>query len=74
MKRNAKIAASITTAAILAASVGFAGGIAAPVMEPQVVEEERADSRAGIIVPILALVLLGLAISNDSGGAPEGGA
>jgi hypothetical protein len=53
--------------AMLAATPSFAGGMAEPVMEPTVIEEETTtSSRAGILVPILAILLIGLAISNDS--------
>jgi hypothetical protein len=52
---------------LLAATPSFAGGMAGPVMEPTVIEEETTtSSRAGILVPILAILLIGLAISNDS--------
>jgi hypothetical protein len=52
---------------LLAATPSFAGGMAEPVMEPTVIEEETTtSSRAGILVPILAILLIGLAISNDS--------
>ena len=57
--------------ALLVASPAFAGGMAEPIMEPTpapvVIEEEAASSsRAGILVPILAVVLIGLAMSNDN--------
>jgi len=58
-----------TAFAVLAATPSFAGGMAEPVMEPEVIEEETtAGSRAGIIVPILAVVLIAMAMSggNDS--------
>jgi hypothetical protein len=56
-----------TALALLAATPSFAGGMAEPVMEPEVIEEETtAGSRAGIIVPILAIVLIGLAMSNGN--------
>ncbi|MDH3263156.1 MAG: tail fiber domain-containing protein [Paracoccaceae bacterium] len=60
-------AALVSTA--LAANSALAGGMAEPVMEPAVepamIEEDTATgSRAGIIVPILALVMIGLALSQ----------
>ena len=56
-----------TAIALLLATPAFAGGLAAPVMEPEVIEEESAaSSRAGIIVPILAILLIGLALSRDN--------
>ena len=61
-----------TAIALLAATPSFAGGLAAPVMEPEVIEEESAaSSRAGIIVPILAILLIGLALSRDNNQTPE---
>ena len=48
------------------AAPAFAGGMAEPIMEEEVVAEETAaSSNAGILVPILALILIGLAISNN---------
>ncbi len=55
-------------AALIFASPVFAGGMAEPIMEEEVVvEEATSSSRAGILVPILALILIGLAISNKGG-------
>ncbi len=54
-----------TAMALLVATPSFAGGMAEPVMEPAVIEEETAaGSNAGIIVPIVALVMFALAMSN----------
>ena len=40
-------------------------------MEEEVVAEEAtSSSRAGILVPILALILIGLAISNNGNDTP----
>jgi hypothetical protein len=53
--------------ALVLGGPALAGGMAEPVMEPTVIEEETTtSSRAGILVPILAILLIGLAISNDS--------
>lgn len=59
---------SLTALALSAALVqpAFAGGMAEPIMEEQIQQETRQGSRAGILVPILALILIGLALSNDS--------
>ena len=63
-----------TAIALLLATPAFAGGLAAPVMEPEVIEEESAaSSRAGIIVPILAILLIGLALSRDNDPASPNG-
>ena len=56
---------------VLAATPSFAGGMAEPVMEPEVIEEETTTrSNAGIIVPIMALILFGLAMSGGGNDAP----
>jgi hypothetical protein len=57
--------------ALLVATPALAGGMAEPVMEPAVIEEDTTtSSRAGIIVPIIALILIGLAISNGGNDTP----
>ena len=59
--------------ALLVATPAFAGGMAEPVMEPEVIEEETTTrSNAGIIVPIMALVLFGLAMSGGDGAVQNG--
>ncbi len=59
--------------ALLAGTPAFAGGLADPIVEPTVIEEEAATgSRAGILVPILAILLIGLALSNNGDDAPTG--
>lgn len=61
-------AALVSTA--LAVNPVLAGGMAEPVMEPEVIEEETtARSDAGILVPIFALVMFGLAMSNGNDAA-----
>ncbi|MCX7646567.1 MAG: hypothetical protein N2Z62_14895 [Rhodobacteraceae bacterium] len=64
-----------TLAALVLSAVlinpAFAGGMAEPVMEEEIETQTAAGSRAGILVPILALILIGLAMSNgddDTGG------
>jgi len=56
--------------AALVASPSFAGGIAEPVIEREVVAQDAGSSSAGILVPLLLLVLIGVAISGGSGGKP----
>lgn len=52
----------------LGAGSALAGGMSGPMVEPDVIEEEATtSSRAGILVPILAIILIGIAISNDGG-------
>ncbi len=44
----------------------FAGGLAEPVMEPDVVEEQTAASNDGIVVPFMLLLVILAAASNNS--------
>lgn len=62
-----KIVVSAAAAALFATSV-FAGSLVEPEMEPmvEVTEEATSSSDAGLIVPLLALVAIGLLISNSS--------
>lgn len=59
----------IVKAAVLASLVAtpaLAGGISEPIIEPVVVAEEAtSSSNAGILVPILALILIGAVIANN---------
>jgi hypothetical protein len=54
---------ALAAALSLAASTAFAGGMAEPVMEPEVVVEE-ASSSAGGIVPLLLLLLVAAAVAS----------
>jgi hypothetical protein len=49
----------IALAAVLAvaASSAFAGGYSEPMIEPEVIVEDTTSSAAGIVVPIVALIL-----------------
>jgi hypothetical protein len=60
-------------AAMFVALVGsvHAGGMAEPVMEPEVVAEAASSSSAGIIIPILLLLLIAAAVSS-SDSTPQG--
>lgn len=64
MKRLA-IALSVLA---LSAGSALAGGLAEPVMEPEVVEAATSSSSAGIIVPLLLLLLIAAAASSSSNG------
>ncbi len=60
---------SVIFAAAMTAAFGdsaFAGGMAEPAMEPEVVEAASSSSSAGIIVPILLLLLIAAAASGSS--------
>jgi hypothetical protein len=55
----------LAAALSLAATSAFAGGMAEPVTEPEVVEEKAASTSAGgIIVPLLVLLLVAAAASD----------
>jgi hypothetical protein len=64
MKRPFGIIAA-TVAALAVAEAALAGGMAEPVMEADVVAADAAASDAGILVPILFLIFLAAALSND---------
>ena len=53
--------------AALVATPSFAGGLDAPVVEAPVVIEEQstASSPGGILVPLLALVLIGAVVAGN---------
>jgi hypothetical protein len=55
---------ALAAALTLSASTAFAGGIAEPVMEPQVVAAATSSSAGGIIVPLLLLLVLAAALSS----------
>jgi hypothetical protein len=59
---------ALASAIALTATGAFAGGIAEPVMEPEVVEAKAGTSSAGIIIPILLLILIAAAVASDDGG------
>lgn len=61
---------TIAYAAVLAvaATSAMAGGLAEPVMDPEVVEAATSSSSAGIIVPLLLLLLIAAAASGGGGG------
>jgi hypothetical protein len=52
------------------ASGAFAGGMAEPVMEPEVVEAATSSSAQGILVPLLLLLVIAAAVSSN-GSAPN---
>lgn len=59
MKKLA-LAAALTAVA----TASFAGGLAEPVMEPEVVEAATSSSAGGIIVPLLLLVIIAAVAAN----------
>ena len=58
----------IALAAVLsvAATTAFAGGMAEPVMEPEVVAAATSSSSGGVIIPLLLLLLVAAALSGGS--------
>ena len=61
----------IALAALLSvvSTAGFSGGMAEPVMEPEVVAAATSSSSGGIIIPLLLLLIVAAAVS---GGGSEG--
>lgn len=56
---------ALAAAMTVVASSSFAGGVAEPVQDPAVIEAEAASSGAGLIVPLLViLVVAAVAVSN----------
>ncbi len=58
----------LAAALTLATSTAFAGGMAEPVMEPEVVAEKTSSSAGGIIVPLLLLLVVAAAVAGNSSG------
>lgn len=59
------------SALALSAGSALAGGLAEPVMEPEVVEAATSSSSGGIIVPLLLLLLIAAAASSGGGGGRQ---
>lgn len=55
------LAAALTAAA----STAYAGNLAEPVVEAPVIVEEAEGSSAGILLPLLLLVLVGAAVASN---------
>jgi hypothetical protein len=55
---------ALAAALSVAASHAFAGGVAEPVMEPQVVEAKTSSSAGGIVVPLLLLLVVAAAAAS----------
>lgn len=60
------LAAAVCSFALITGSAQ-AGGVAEPLMEPEVIAEESSDS-GGFLIPLLFLALLAAAISSSGGG------
>ncbi|MEZ5771228.1 hypothetical protein LX70_02007 [Defluviimonas denitrificans] len=55
---------ALAAAVSLAASTAFAGGMAEPVMEPEVVVQ-KSSSSGGIVVPLLLLLVVAAAVASN---------
>lgn len=55
---------ALAAALTVAASTAFAGGVAEPVMEPEVVEATTSSSAGGVVVPLLLLLVIAAAASQ----------
>jgi hypothetical protein len=56
--------AGFALAATLCAGSAYAGGVAEPVMEPEVVAAATSSSAGGIIIPLLLLLVIAAAVSS----------
>jgi hypothetical protein len=60
-----------TATSLALAGAANAGGMAAPVMEPEAVKKEAAaPSSGGIIIPLILLVIVAVAIAGSGGSGP----
>ncbi|ARE40647.1 hypothetical protein RGUI_2506 [Rhodovulum sp. P5] len=55
---------ALAAALSVAATSAFAGGYTEPVIEPEVIVEDTSSSAAGILVPLIAVILIAAAASN----------
>lgn len=60
-----------TAVAGICAGAAIAGGMAEPVVEPEVIVEDTAGTAGGFLVPLLALLLIAVALSGG-GSSSEG--
>ena len=56
---------ALAAALSVAASTAFAGGVAEPTMEPEVVAAATTSSSGGILIPLLLLVVVAAAVSSN---------
>jgi hypothetical protein len=56
---------ALAAALSVAASTAFAGGLSAPIVEPEVIVEDTSGSSAGgIVVPLILLALIAAVAAN----------
>jgi hypothetical protein len=65
----------LTTALTLgASSIAFGGGLAEPVMDPEVIVTDNSSSSGGIVVALLLLLVIAAAASGGGGGGASAAA
>lgn len=62
-----KIAALTAIGTMLISASAQAGGLAEPMMEPEVIAEETTAS-GGFVIPLLLLAIIAVAVSSGGGG------
>ncbi len=67
-------AAAVLSASLAVAGAAQAGGMAEPILEPEVIAEETAGT-SGFIIPLILLAIIAavLIIDGDGGGGGGGG-
>ena len=66
-----KILAGLALSVSLGATSVYAGGMAEPIIEPEVIVEDTSSSAGGIIIPLLLLILIAAAISSSDSGTSQ---
>lgn len=56
---------ALAAALSLAATTAYAGGLADPIVEPEIIVQDTSSSAGGVIIPILLLLLVAAAIAAD---------
>lgn len=56
---------ALAAALSVAASTAFAGGVAEPTMEPEVVKASTSSSAGGLVVPLLLLLVVAAAVASN---------
>jgi hypothetical protein len=56
---------ALATVMALTASTAFAGGLAEPIVEPEVVVKETSSSSGGVVVPLLILLVIAAAATAN---------
>ena len=66
-----KLCTVVASAALFCSSAAFAGGVAEPIMEPEVIVEEASASSGGYLLPLLVLAILVALIADSGSDAPS---